>query len=312
MKKLLRPFNISFHTCYLSLFIVCSLMVFPVRAEIIDRIIAKVGTDVVTLSEVEEIAKQSEINLTDDIKTKIINSIIDRLLLVQDARKEKIDVPDGRINAAVENEINRIRQTFTSEPEYKQWLFQQNMTPEEIRLRLKQRVTQEILISQLLRKKTPPVSSIQIQDFSKNNPDEAQKQVKVRIRHIFFSLSSTTTVEEINKVQEKAMQVYHELKAGGTFERLVIDNSDDVATKEIGGDLGYIGHGETLPEIEKVAFELDTNQISEPIRSENGIHIIQVMDKASAREFLYQQAMQKTQDELIKTLRERAQITIKL
>ena len=279
--------------------------------EIVDRIIAKVGPDIITLSEVEEAARQAEINLTDETRAKVINSIIDRLLLVQEAKKEKIETPEGRLNLAVDRELSRIRQAFHSEEEYQQWLVKQQMTPDEVKMRLKDRVNTEVLISQLLQKNTSPITDIQIQDFSKSNPQEAAKQETVRIRHIFFSLSTDSPPEEEKKVLEKAFQVYHELKAGGNFEELAAKYSDDSATRGDGGDLGYIGHGEALPEIEKVAFKLETNEISEPIKTINGYHIIQVTDKASVREYLFQQAMQKTHDKLVKELREKTPITIK-
>ncbi len=291
----------------------CSLLTIS-HSEVVDRIVAKVGSDVITLSELEEAARQSEIKLSEDTEGQriILNALIDRSLLVQEANKEKIEVPESRINAAVEQQITQIRKHFRTQAEYDAWLANQDVAPDEVVPRLKERVGQEILINQLLRKNTPVISEITIKRFADENPAEAQKQETVSIRHIFLSLTPNATPEDIQKTHDKALQIYHELKAGGNFEDLVLKYSEDSATQEVGGDLGYIHHGESLPEIEKVAFELDTNQISEPIKTDNGYHIIQVTDKASTREYLYQEAMKKTEKRLLSDLRSKTTIIIKI
>lgn len=268
----------------------------------------------ITLSELEEAARQNEINLSEDteVKLNVLNALIDRVLLVQEANKEKIDVPEGRINAAVNLQVAEIRKKFDKESDYNQWLAKQDVAPDEVVPRLKERVGQEILINQLLRKNTGVISEITIKRFAEDNPVEAQKQETVKISHIFLSVSPTAPPEEEKKIHDKAWQIYHELKAGAKFEDMVSKYSDDSATMDTGGDLGYIHHGESLPEIEKEAFQLDTNQISEPIKTDNGYHIIKVTDKASAREYLYQEAMKKTEERLLKDLRAKATIIIKI
>ena len=60
---------------------------------------------------------------------------------------------------------------------------------------------------------------------------------------------------------------------------LAKENSKDPGSKETGGDLGYFGRGQMVPEFEKAAFELEKGKVSAPVKSSFGLHMIKVEDK---------------------------------
>ncbi len=80
----------------------------------------------------------------------------------------------------------------------------------------------------------------------------------------------------------KAESVLKELKAGGDFAKLAEQYSEDPGSAKNGGELGWIGHGRTVPEFEKAAFSLAKGQTSDLIKSSYGFHIINVEDKQEA------------------------------
>ena len=79
--------------------------------------------------------------------------------------------------------------------------------------------------------------------------------------------------------QDKAKEIEDKLKAGSSFEDLAKAESTDTGSKDNGGDLGWFARGTMIAEFDDAAFKLDVNQISDPIQTTYGWHIIQVLEK---------------------------------
>lgn len=95
--------------------------------------------------------------------------------------------------------------------------------------------------------------------------DNYQPQIKAR--HIL--------VED----EDTAKEVKEKLDAGSSFEDLAQEYSTDTLSAEKGGDLGWFGPGQMVPEFEEAAYALDVNEISDPVKSDHGYHIIQTTEK---------------------------------
>jgi peptidyl-prolyl cis-trans isomerase C len=79
--------------------------------------------------------------------------------------------------------------------------------------------------------------------------------------------------------EEKAKEILAKIKAGGDFAALAKENSTDTGSKEQGGFLGYFGRGQMVPEFEKAAFTMIKGQVSEPVKTNFGWHIIKLEDR---------------------------------
>ncbi len=86
------------------------------------------------------------------------------------------------------------------------------------------------------------------------------------------------------KDEATAKKVKKELDAGGDFAALAKKYSTDTGSKDKGGDLGYFGEGAMVPEFEAAAYNLKVGEISEPVKSQFGYHIIKVIDKKEVNE----------------------------
>ena len=79
--------------------------------------------------------------------------------------------------------------------------------------------------------------------------------------------------------EDKAKELKEKLKNGGDFVALAKENSKDPGTKDAGGDLGYFGHGQMVPEFEGAVFTMAKGDISDPIKTQFGWHLIKLEDK---------------------------------
>lgn len=136
--------------------------------------------------------------------------------------------------------------------------------------------------------------------FEEVTSDLTREQEQVWARHILVS------------TEEEAQAVIDRLNNGEEFGALAAELSIDTGSGASGGDLGWFGKGQMVPAFEQGAFGLEPGEISEPVQSEFGWHIIQVIDRATlpATESEYEQARQTAFDAFLETLREESEITI--
>lgn len=85
------------------------------------------------------------------------------------------------------------------------------------------------------------------------------------------------------KTEEEAKGILGELKKGADFAKLAKSKSIDTGSANNGGDLGYFSRGQMVPEFERVAFELKVGEISSPVKTQYGYHIIKVTEKKAGK-----------------------------
>ncbi|MFA1715077.1 peptidylprolyl isomerase [Peribacillus frigoritolerans] len=115
------------------------------------------------------------------------------------------------------------------------------------------------------------ITDDEISTYFEDNKDTFAQAEQVEASHILV---------EDEKTAEK---VAKELAAGGDFAKLAAEYSTDTETADNGGSLGYFGKGDMVEEFEDVAFDLDINKISDPVKTEYGYHIIKVTGKKEAK-----------------------------
>ncbi len=111
--------------------------------------------------------------------------------------------------------------------------------------------------------------------------DTYRMQDRAHIAHILFKTVGKTDAE-VTEIKKKAEDVLNKAKHGSNFADLAKQNSEDT-TKDKGGDLDWIVRGQTVPEFESAAFSLPKGAISDLVKTQYGFHIIQVIDRQTAR-----------------------------
>lgn len=121
-------------------------------------------------------------------------------------------------------------------------------------------------------------------DVSASEIEERYEQVRdqrytgegrVEARHILISVDGDASEEQVEQARERAQEVRQRLRDGESFSELAEEYSDDVGSASQGGDLGRVRRGDMVEPFEDALFSLDEGEISEPVRTDFGFHIIQ-------------------------------------
>lgn len=105
---------------------------------------------------------------------------------------------------------------------------------------------------------------------------------RVHVEQILFKTVGKTDAE-IAEIRKKAEEVDKQAKGGANFEDLAKKNSEDDSSKAKGGDMGWIGEGQTVKEFQDVAFSLPKGAVSDLVKTQYGFQIIKVLDHETAR-----------------------------
>lgn len=151
-------------------------------------------------------------------------------------------------------------------------LFDQNandyLVPEQRRLRF-------VLIDVPALKAAFTPSDADVQAYYDNNLDRYTEEVDLRVSHILLR----TQDAELAEVQAQAESIAAEARNGADFAELARRYSEDEGTREAGGDLGRITRGQMVPEFEGAAFALEQDEVSDPVTSMFGVHVIKATEK---------------------------------
>lgn len=136
---------------------------------------------------------------------------------------------------------------------------------------------------------TAKVSDDQLRQTYNENIDSYRLPERVRVRHILIKTQGKPKADDA-KLKAKAEDILKQLQHGANFAELAKKYSEDPGSAEKGGELGWLTHGQTVPNFDKTAFSLQPGQTSGIIQTEYGYHIIQVEEKQPARTESFEEA----------------------
>jgi peptidyl-prolyl cis-trans isomerase C len=150
------------------------------------------------------------------------------------------------------------------------------------------------------------------EDATKNSSTEQE----VRARHILFRVADPNDQAASKAAEEKVKSTIERVKKGEDFAKLASALTEDPSGKQDGGDLGYFTKDQMVPEFSEAAFGLDKGQISGPVKTQFGWHVLKVEDKRmrepppfeKVRSEIEEYASRKAQSDLVTKLRADAKI----
>ncbi len=321
---------------YRKLFLILGgvmLLCTPVYAEVVDRIIAVVNDEVITLYEFNAAFEPYLKNIENSYKgndkegvikqtrTAFLHRLIDNILIEQEAKKS------GAGSIVKDEEVMDVIRDIMAKQKLSMQDFLKNLAKEGNSLEsVKKEIRMQMMRARLLRREIKSkviVTDEEIGEYYNKNRQDYEGQETVRIKQLLLLIPSNADKTAIDKVKNEAMQLHKRVMGGESFDLLIIKYSQGPAAAQ-GGDVGYVGKGTIIPEVEKVAFNIPLGQVSEVIESSVGFHIIQVVDKKGAglkpivavreeiRTKLEDEKLDKKYEEWIASVRTKSHIEVKM
>ncbi|MGB0588540.1 MAG: peptidylprolyl isomerase [Myxococcota bacterium] len=259
----------------------------PKDLTVIDRIVAVVGSEPITLYELNRATgpyvqrlRASGENITnihaEKVRREILESLVDERLMLEEARRMKLEVNPAEIDAEIEglkakrgwDDIKLAtvlaQAGFPSTGQYRKHREKQRLIDQVLNFRVRGRVR---------------IDEAAVATAVKTELDQAGGLLERRAAHILMRADEFVTPEKIAEITAKLAGIRNQILAGEvSFEDAARLHSEDPAGRA-GGDTGWFSKGEFAPSFERAVGTLAVGQVSPPVRTEFGFHLIKLIDQ---------------------------------
>lgn len=247
----------------------------------VDRVVAVVGDSIVTWSEVLEqlfAAQAREERVTPE---DVVEGLVNQQLILQAAlRDSTLVVGDAILDTRVEEAVQAVRGRFPSETQFREALAQQGLTPPEYRRQLRQQIRTDQLRQMYLQRamqQAPPVSVTEEEMrtfFEERRETLGERPEVLRIEQVLIRPDASDKAWAAAEAEADSLRAL--LLEGADFAELAREHSDDPGSAAEGGELGWFRRGVMVREFERTAFALRDGELSQPVRTPFGYHLILV------------------------------------
>ncbi len=255
---------------------------FPLNAQTaIDRIVAAVDKEIITESDLQErvnfVVFQNRLQSpTPELRKQVLNAMIEEKLILAQALIDSIQITDEEVTRALDQQIENLTRQIGSKEHLEQYYgkpigrikreFRDDMRKQLLILRVRQ-----------AREANIQVSRREVEEFFTAYKDSLPKvPEEFDLSHIFITPKPDSSVELQTKA--KLAAILDSLKAGGDFGEFAKRYSNDF-TASNGGDLGWSKRGDFVPEFEEPLFSLKEKEISNIVKTQFGLHLIQLLER---------------------------------
>lgn len=256
----------------------------PTRAKIIDRIVAIVNDEIITLSDFEDFKKNVGPGVPE---RRLVDLLIEDRLTKQITKKLNLTPTAEEVTKRINTILS---QEGLTQKDLKEFLKQRGISYAQYRKNIEQSIEQERLLEREIRS----AISIKEEDIRAYYYQEIKRKGGEKSYHIRQLFLPTGTPTEIKEEREKklalAKKIFEEHQQGIPFEKLVQKYSEDETEKESLGDLGFVSERDLIPELQTAVKRLRLNELSRPIETAVGIHLIELLKVQKEEEESYQDA----------------------
>jgi parvulin-like peptidyl-prolyl isomerase len=284
----------------------------------LDKVLAVVDKEVITLSDYLVFAKSMGAAVTADVNEALLKKLIEEKVILHEAYARGVEVSDTETDTMLE-EVKK--DGGLSQSDLERELMKEGTNFSSYRKVVKERLIALKLIGAEVDSKVI-VTEKEIEKFySENRKDYMARPARAEVEAIFLRLNEDATVTEITDLKRKALRIADELRNGGNFDSLA-DRYNDEQLRERQGRLGEFQRGALIPQLDVKVFSMGRGDVSGPIWVKEGVYIVKLV-KRTDDEFrpledvrgeiyghLFAQKREKIFNGWVRSLWEKALITI--
>ena len=257
------------------------------QVNIIDEVIWVVGDESILRSEVEQERVRAQYEGTPiqgDPYCVIPEQIAIQKLFLHQAVLDSVVVNETSVTGEVERRLNYYISQIGSKDKVEEY-FKMNIS--ELREKLRDMVHDQQTIQQMQQKLVGDIKSTpaDVRRFFKQLPTDSVPTVPAEVELQIISFEPPVPIDETNRIKERLRDFTERINSGSSdFAVLARLYSEDTESAKRGGELGFMGRGQLVPEFSAAAFNLlDTKKVSRIVQTEFGYHIIQLIEKRGDR-----------------------------
>lgn len=249
----------------------------------LDRIIAVVDREVITESDlnftVQQLAVQNRLDPTSkELRDRVLDGMINDKLVLAQAIEDSVIVTDEEVTERLEQQISRMMYQVGGQQKLEEAY---GMTVNRMKrdFQFRELIRKQMLVQKIQQQRQSQlsVSRREVEEFYATYKDSIpQVPMEFELSHIYMEPKPDSTV--LRALVAKVQKIIDSIKAGGDFAAFAKRYSSDGSADQ-GGDLGFARRGSFVKEFEEVAFTLGVNEISKPVKTQFGYHIIQLVER---------------------------------
>lgn len=304
---------------FFSILMFCAVAICAHSAAPADAIVARVNGEVILLSQLREVAFDSDVPLSDltvrgltgEGFRRTLTLQVDETLLVQRALKDEIKLDDVTLARDIDRIIQELQRQLGSRESLDRFLKEHSLSFEEFREMLSRRERRRMLSTDVVARRVK-TDAASVAAFEKKLREEKKPTETYRLAQILFAAKGRQSDSEAGgKAYQKALEIARKLAADPSrFAETARTKSDDLATREIGGDLGWLDPTTLRPALRDAVNGLRTGDVSEPVWGGDGWHILQLVERREVRDIYFAEAFMRERTKLLEQLRKEASIKI--
>jgi len=284
----------------------------------LDKVLAVVDQEVITLSDYLVFAKSMGAKATADVDEALLKKLIEEKVILHEAYVRGVEINDTETDTMLE-EVKK--ESALSQSDLEKELMKEGTNFSSYRKVVKERLIAFKLIGSEVDSKVIVTDKEIDKFYSENRKDYIARPARAEVKAIFLRLNKDATVTEITDLKRRALRIAEELRNGGNFESLA-DLYNDEQLRERQGRLGEFQRGALIPQLDVKVFSMSPDEISGPIWVKEGVYLVKLV-KRTDDEFrpledargeiyghLFAQKRGKIFNEWVRSLWEKAFITI--
>ena len=252
-------------------------------SQVIDRVVAVVGQNIILQSDIEAQYHQYRLQggikgSANSIRCEILEDLMFQKLMLNQAEMDSITVTDEQVNADVDRWISYFISQVGSQENLEKYY---KKTMPEIREELFRVRRDNILVEQVQQRilSNVEVTPSEVKSCYYGMSKDSIPMVNSKYEIAQLVKKPPITLDQKLEVKDRLYKMRKRILNGERFSTLALLYSEDPGTAKKGGELGFKGKGEFVPEFEAAAFNLREGEISEVVETEYGFHIIQMIER---------------------------------